>query len=77
LRRRITKARKKVTIFVMMTGMELIANPYSAQRRMPVQNSTNIPVEISFVDRVFQVFITWGRNESVVSVPAIRPRSVT
>jgi len=61
----------------MMTGMELIAKPYNAQSRMPVQNITNMPVEMSFVQRVFQVFMTWGRKESVVNVPAVRPRRVT
>lgn len=61
----------------MMTGIELIANPYSTQRRMPAQKVMNMPVEISFVDRVFQVFMTCGRKESVVIVPAVRPRSVT
>jgi len=71
------KARKNVTIFVMMTGMEFIANPYSTQRKMPVQNMTNMPVEISFVDRVFQGLITWGTKDIVVNIPAAMPSNVT
>jgi hypothetical protein len=44
---------------------------------MPAQNIVNIPPEMSLVDLVFQVLITWGRNEIVVSVPAAMPSSVT
>ncbi len=71
------KARKKVTIFVTITGIAFIANPYSTQRKMPVQNMTNMSVEISLVDRVFQVRITCGIKDIVVNVPAAMPRSVT
>lgn len=74
---RIMKARMKVTILVMMTGGELIEKPYKIQRKMPAQNSENIPVDRSFVERVFQVLITCGRKDTVVRVPAAMPRSVT
>ena len=71
------KARINVTILVMMTGRELIENPYIIQRKIPAQNSENIPADMSFVDRVFQVLITCGRKDIVVRVPAAMPRSVT
>jgi len=71
------KARINVTILVMMTGRELIEKPYMIQRKIPPQNSENIPADISFVDRVFQVLITCGRKDTVVRVPAAMPRSVT
>ena len=66
-----------VAILVIMTGRELIERPYRIQRKMPAQNSENIPVDMSFVDLVFQVLTTCGRNEIVVRVPAAIPRSVT
>jgi len=71
------KARMNVTILVMMTGRELIETPYNIQRKMPAQNSMNIPAEMSFADLVFQVLITCGKNEMVVRVPAAMPRNVT
>ena len=43
----------------------------------PPQKQTNIPSEISFVDLVLIVLINWGKNEMVVSVPAITPINVT
>lgn len=69
-------ARKNVTILVTMTGRDLIEKPYKIQRNMPAQNIENIPVDKSFVDRVFHVLITCGRKETVVRVPAAIPSSV-
>lgn len=71
------KASMKVMILVMMTGRELMKKPYNIQRKIPAQNSMNIPIDMSFVDLVFQVLITCGKNEMVVRVPAAMPRSVT
>ena len=71
------KASMKVMILVMMTGRELMKKPYNIQRKIPAQNSMNIPIDMSFVDLVIQVLITCGKNEMVVRVPAAMPRSVT
>src|SRR3989338_4217827 len=39
----------------------------------PLLNSANMPSEMSWVERVRQVFTTCGTKARVVSVPAIRP----
>jgi hypothetical protein len=43
---------------------------------MPKQKIENILSEISLADLDFQILITWGRNDIVVSVPAANPNKV-
>jgi hypothetical protein len=48
-----------------------IKMPYANHNTTLVVANKNINKEISFVDFVFQVLITWGKNTSVENVPAI------
>jgi hypothetical protein len=57
-------------------GRELKWTLYNAHKKSPMLRSRYMRNEISSVDRVVHAFISWGRNESVVQVPAINPRSV-
>ena len=56
-----------------MIGVECSSTPYINQSNTPPLNSKNMSKEMSSVERVFQVFATWGINATVVSIPAREP----
>jgi hypothetical protein len=64
---------RNVTVFEIITGHNPKTTPYTVQRSTPMQSITNITREMSWVERVFHIFITWGMNAAVVSDPAIIP----
>jgi hypothetical protein len=54
----------------MITGRECSIIPYSIHKKTPRQKAINVMREISFVDFVFQILMTCGTKEMVVSAPA-------
>lgn len=66
----------KVTALEIITGKDLIRNPYAIHNKMPTQSITNILSETSLVDFDFHALINWGRKASVVNVPAVKPKIV-
>jgi hypothetical protein len=69
----IVNARIKITIFDATMGKSLIKMPYAFHKKTPVEKIRNITNEISLVDLVLHVLITWGINAIVVKVAAIAP----
>ena len=47
-----------------------------SQIKKSVPKSTNIPVEMSLVDRVLITLMSCGRKDTVVSVAPIKPRAI-
>lgn len=70
------KQRIKVTALEIITGKDLIRNPYTIHNIIPAQRMANIPREISLVDFDFHALINCGRKANVVNVPAIKPKIV-
>ena len=65
-----------VTAFASMIGASSFKIPYINHSTMPKTRDENITRDMSLVCRVFHVFMTWGRNDIVVIVPATIPRAV-
>jgi|TARA_Y100000031_G_C7960746_1_gene265843 hypothetical protein len=63
--------------FATIIGQDKIITPYINHENTPVQNITYIFKLISFVDFVFHICITCGRNAIVVNDAAINPITVT
>jgi Ca2+/Na+ antiporter len=62
--------RTKPIELAMITGLECSIMPYIIHRKTPRQKATNMMREISFVDFVFQIFMTFGTKAIVVIAPA-------
>jgi len=67
-------ARQKIIKLEIQIGLLSFANPYSIHKKTPVVKKTNIPIETSFADFVFNVFKTCGINAIVVKDAAKYPR---
>src|SRR3990172_12283035 len=60
-------------MFARMIGQAPSTTPYPSQQTTPALKIPNIKPEMSCVERVRQIRTTWGRNATVVSVPATTP----
>ena len=65
---------RKVMALATMIEVEPTLTPYSSHKNVPTVNTATIAHDRSRADRVDQIFQTWGTNDAVVRVPAIRPR---
>jgi hypothetical protein len=76
LKTKMLPARTSVIPFDTINGASPKRTPYASQRTIPSKSTTNVPSEMSAVERVFQVFTTCGRKATVVQNAAANPRNV-
>ena len=62
------------TTFAAIIGTSLTAKPYTNQKTIPTTKATNIPKDISVVDLVLILLISWGNPARLVSAAAINPK---
>jgi hypothetical protein len=67
-------AKRRVIPFVKIREMDPIAIPKRSQRKTPKQKAAYIMREMALTSRVRHIFMTCGKKEKVVSVPATSPR---
>jgi len=72
---RIEAANTEVMALATITGTSAVSHPYASHSKVPAQKARNIETDKSEADRDRYVFITCGKKETVVSIPATNPKS--
>jgi hypothetical protein len=59
--------------FVNIIAQSFFRIPYHTQKQSPVNNTANIPKEISEASLFFMILKSCGKNETAVQIPAVIP----